>query len=218
MTILCLEGASAVGKTTVCTLLQVEHGFVRIPEVNELFVRSAHEAPFWYFERQVERWRMAHAISSSGRIAVLDGDPFQPLWYNGIFAQDAAQSMPDTLAFYRAHVEQGSLRVPDMYYVLTATEQVLRTRKAADPSRSRRNFDKHLQLVAPQLAYFNAVKDAAPGRVRVLQADDARQCAEAIARDAVAVTQHNASTSLFEAMAAFVRSGKLRDTHRTPHP
>ncbi len=212
MTILCLEGPSAVGKTTVCTLLQVEHGFERIPEVNELFVRSAHEPLFWYFERQVERWRMAHAISSSGRIAVLDGDPFQPLWYNAIFAQHAAQSMPDTLAFYREQVERGSLRVPDKYYVLTATQQQLRARKSADTSRSRRNFDKHLQLVAPQLAWFTALKELAPGCVSILQADDAQGLAGAIGRDALAVTQHNASARLFEAMAALAQG-----IHPSPH-
>ncbi len=212
MTILCLEGPSAVGKTTVCRLLEADHGFVRIAEVNEHFVRGPHEPPFWYFERQVERWRMAQTISSAGGVAVLDGDPFQPLWYNAIFAQHAAQSMTDTLAFYRAQVEQGSLRVPDKYYVLTATPQQLHARKAADTSRSRRNFDKHLQLVAPQLDWFTALNDVAPGCVSILQADDAQGLADAIGRDALAVTQHNASARLFEAMAALAQG-----IHPSPH-
>ena len=149
---------------------------------------------------------MAQTISSAGGIAVLDGDPFQPLWYNAIFAQHAAQSMTDTLAFYRAQVEQGSLRVPDKYYVLTATPQQLRARKAGDTSRSRRNFDKHLQLVAPQLAYFRAVQDTAPDRVRFLQADDVRQTADAIARDAVAAPRDESSSRAFQTMVGFVQS------------
>ncbi len=206
MTILCLEGASAVGKTTVCRLLEADHGCVRIAEVNEHFVRGPHEPPFWYFERQVERWRMAHTISSAGGIAVLDGDPFQPLWYNWIFAQDAAQSMPDTLAFYRAHMARGTLGLPDRYFVLMSSEDALRARKAADASRSRRNFDKHLQLVAPQLAYFRAVQDTAPDRVRFLQADDVRQTADAIARDAVAAPRDESSARAFQTMVGFVQS------------
>jgi len=211
MTILCIEGPSAVGKTTVCRVLEDEHGFVRIAEVNEHFVRGPHEPPFWYFERQVERWRMAQTISSAGGIALLDGDALQPLWYNWIFSQDAAQSMPDTLAFYRTQIEHGSLGLPDRYFVLMSSEDALRARKAADASRSRRNFDRHLQLVAPQLAYFRAVQDTAPDRVRFLQADDVRQTADAIAREALAAPRDESSARAFETMATFV-SG----THPSP--
>ncbi len=211
MTILCIEGPSAVGKTTVCRVLEDDHGFVRIAEVNEHFIRGPHEPPFWYFERQVGRWRMAQTISSAGGIALLDGDPLQPLWYNWIFAQDAAQSMPDTLAFYRAHMARGTLGLPDRYFVLMSSEDALRARKAADASRSRRNFDRHLQLVAPQLAYFRAVQDTEPDRVRFLQADDVRQTADAIAREALAAPRDEASARAFEAMAGFV-SG----THPSP--
>jgi hypothetical protein len=216
MTILCIEGPSAVGKTTVCRLLEADHGFVRIAEVNEHFVRGPHEAPLWYFERQVERWRMAQTISSAGGVALLDGDALQPLWYNWIFAQDAAQSMADTLVFYRAHMERGTLGLPDRYFVLISSEDALRARKAADASRTRRNFDRHLQLIAPQLAYFSAMQDTAPDRVRLLQADDVRQTADAIAREAVAAPRDESSARAFEAMAAFVSGTHPSPSRRLP--
>lgn len=59
MAIICLEGASAVGKTTT------SHEFARmkntyiVPEVNLLFERPKSETNTWYLERQVDRWQIA---------------------------------------------------------------------------------------------------------------------------------------------------------------
>ncbi len=52
---------------------------------------------------------------------------------------------------------------------LTASEEQLRERRAADASRSRRNFDKHLRMAGPLLRYFCALSEAAPGRVAVVE-------------------------------------------------
>lgn len=206
MTIICIEGPSAVGKTTVCQILEDSYGFTRIPEVNELYIRSQNEAPFWYFERQLNRWERARDISLSGGIAVLDGDPFQPIWYNWIFMESGIQSIPDTLGFYREQVQRGAIRVPDKYYVLTASEEVIRKRKDSDLRRLRRNFDKHLGLVAPQLTFFRALDVAAPALVTFLEADDARRIAKGIASARVQVNDARFYANAFAAMTEFVQS------------
>jgi hypothetical protein len=40
----------------------------------------------------------------------------------------------------------------------------------ATPPRTRRHFEQHLRLVAPQRRYFEALAAAAPGRVLILDA------------------------------------------------
>ena len=56
MPLVCFEGPSAVGKTTLARQLANTLGATVIPEVAMLFSRPADPPPTWYFERQVERW------------------------------------------------------------------------------------------------------------------------------------------------------------------
>ena len=172
MTIICLEGASAVGKSTTCQYLADHCGFSRIPEVNELFERPVTPASNWYLCRQVERWQMAETVSAAGGQAVLDGDPFQPLWYNWIFNELDLQPVEDVIEFYRSAIQAEDIRFPDRYFLLTAPEEVLRVRTQNDKSRSRRNFDMHLRLIRPQINYFKQMNLIERGRVKQLIADE----------------------------------------------
>ncbi|HEY9650862.1 MAG TPA: AAA family ATPase, partial [Coleofasciculaceae cyanobacterium] len=85
MPLICLEGASAVGKTTTSKALAERYGAYIVPEVNQLFQPPTPEPIYWYFERQVERWTLAQSQLKNHDLVVLDGDPFQPLWYNWAF-------------------------------------------------------------------------------------------------------------------------------------
>jgi len=49
MSIICLEGASAVGNT-ICNLMEEKFSYIRIPEVNELFIRQKSEGKNWYLK------------------------------------------------------------------------------------------------------------------------------------------------------------------------
>jgi deoxyadenosine/deoxycytidine kinase len=53
MTLICLEGPSAVGKTTTSKALADHYAAYIIPEVNQLFERPTPEPTYWYFERQL---------------------------------------------------------------------------------------------------------------------------------------------------------------------
>lgn len=165
MTILCIEGPSAAGKTTLARALVQRIGAVAVPEVNQLFQRRPDEAPGWYLERQLDRWRLACEADAAGKVAVLDGDVLQPLWYGWTYGFPQPHPLPDLLAFYRPLMASGDLGMPHAYVVLECPADELLRRRQADPTRSRRNFERHLQLVGPQSAYFMGMEQACPGLV-----------------------------------------------------
>ena len=168
--IVCLEGPSAVGKTTTCRALEDQLGAFVVPEVNALFERPHAASDDWYLERQVDRHLMAEKALKSHPFAVLDGDVFQPFWYNWSFGFQGWQSLESLNRFYRPLIVQGSLRFPDAYFHLVVGEEELRRRKEADTSRSRRGFDNHLCLMDTQPSYFAAMTECAPGLVHTVQA------------------------------------------------
>lgn len=181
--IVCLEGASAVGKTTACRALQERLGAVIIPEVNVLYERPTPEPADWYLERQADRWGKARQAAETNIAAVLDGDPFQPLWYNWSFDFQQRQGLDHLKRFFRPLVAEGILSFPDRYYLLVISESKLRRRKEADTTRSRRNFESHLRLRDTQRRYFDAMASLSPDRVRVIEAETVQGTFDQIAQD-----------------------------------
>lgn len=168
MPVICFEGPSAVGKTTTATAFANGEGALVVPEVNELYRRPPNPPPDWYLERQVDRWKRANSHAQSGGLAVLDGDPFQPLWYNWAYRFVGREGVDVLERFYRPLIVGGELGFPDLYIVLGASVEALHERKAGDATRRRRNFEKHLELIGPQARYFRAMQMAAPSLVRFL--------------------------------------------------
>jgi hypothetical protein len=158
MPIICFEGASAAGKTSVSKYLSENFNAHIIPEVNLLFQRTPNETKFWYFEKQVERWELAVKSAKNYQIVILDGDPFQPLWYNWAYNFDVLQSLESVAGFYREKLADGKIAFPDKYFILTVNNDDLRKRKINDASRTRKNFERHLQFIKPQLAFFSFIK------------------------------------------------------------
>ena len=168
--IICLEGPSAVGKTTTCSALVEHNNAYVVPEVNALFERPAQAPADWYLERQVERWEIAQQHSANDRLVVLDGDVFQPLWYNWSFGFAEYQPLDTLSAFYRPRIEAGLIGFPDHYVHLFIDENELRLRKEADQTRTRRGFDSHLRLLQTQPRYFEMLAGLMPGRVHSIEA------------------------------------------------
>ncbi len=169
--IICLEGPSAAGKTATCQALMEQGNADTIPEVNALFPRPANEAPEWYLECQTARWEIAQRQSRLGKVALLDGDPFQPLWYNWAYDFHHCQSLDVLCAFFRPRIAAGLMGFPDRYVYLLADEAELRRRKEADKTRTRRNFETHLRLIKAQSRYFEEMVRLVPGKVQRIEAE-----------------------------------------------
>ncbi len=102
------------------------------------------------------------------------GPSHKGLWYNWVYSADGWPGLEIVAPLYRSHLEHGTIAVPDLYVVLTATEAQLRQRKANDSGRRRRRFEKHLRLIEAQRRYFSALQEVAPGRVLIV--DTTIQC------------------------------------------
>ncbi|HEX8213014.1 MAG TPA: hypothetical protein VF584_22755 [Longimicrobium sp.] len=201
MPIVCLEGPSAVGKTATASALAAAGACV-VPEVNEIFPRPAAEAPDWYLERQVERWTMA---ARAPALAILDGDPFQPLWYNWSYGFDGRQSLDELAAFYRPRILRGDIGFPNLYVILGAPADALRARKEGDAKRRRHGFDAHLLFIRPQRRYFAAMQSFAPARVRFAGARDVAETVRLVSAAARMAVREERPAELFDHMVEWLR-------------
>jgi hypothetical protein len=205
--IICLEGASAAGKTTLSHALAARTGAAVIAEVWALFERPSPEPPMWYLERQVERWRFAVESVGKHGLSILDGDPFQPLWYGWTYGFIEPHTLSMVISFYHDAIAAGSLAFPDRYILLAVAEPELRARKQGDTSRLRRNFAKHVSLLRHQPRYFATMNKISPGLAYVL---DAGAPVTPLAETAIAAIRsvHRAedSLTLLEHLADWLRT------------
>jgi deoxyadenosine/deoxycytidine kinase len=206
MTIVCFEGPSAVGKTTSAQVLRASNGIEVVPDVAALFGRPSDESADWYLERQVERWQLAlrHSVD---RDVVLDGDPFQPLWYNWTYDFEGWHSLDQLQAFYRPRLARNELAFPDLYVLFRASVSTLRQRKSSDTTRSRRNFEHHLKFIEPQQKYFAVMEQLAPGLVLGVSSDIVAENVSAVAQALSARRTRPDSVAVFDGLINWLRAG-----------
>ena len=194
-----------MGKTTLAAALARETGAAVVPEPDAAGAPPIPESAAWFLERHAAQWQRARALTATAPLVVIDGDPFKGLWFNWVYAEAGWPGVDVLEPLYRAHLARGTLACPDLYVVLGATEAQLRERRAGDLTRTRRNFDRHLRLVAPQQRYFTALKAADPARVLLLDAS-ARAALPGAVREALAHLPAGApdSARLLAHMAAYV--------------
>lgn len=167
--VVCLEGPSAVGKTALAWALARGCGAAVVPELDAAGAPPPGRSASWFVERHAAQYQLARDLAARAPFSLLDGDPFKGLWYNRVYAAEGWEGVEAVAPLYRAQVEAGALAFPDLYVLLTATEEQLRERRAGDPARRRRNFEKHLRLAGPLLDYFREMSEAAPGRVAIVE-------------------------------------------------
>jgi deoxyadenosine/deoxycytidine kinase len=199
MPILCLEGASAVGKSTTCKELSKRYGAFVVEEVAFLFRKpnlEDHELVQWLLERQVERWKIAVNKLNDHDLVILDGDHFK-IWYSWIYGFQS-ENLDFFKSYFRNLILSKDIGFPDSYVVLTINEEELRRRKANDLTRKRGNFEKHLRLIEPQIRFFRAINQYMPDYIQFIEASSIEHNVENI--DTKLQFEGKYSTELFDYM------------------
>lgn len=205
--IVCLEGPSAVGKTTLAAALVGECGAALVPELDATGAPPARQSASWFVDRHTAQWQVALQLAAAAPLVVLDGDPFKGLWYNWIYADEGLESVDVVAQFYRARIERGTLAFPSLYVALTATEEQLRQRRAADPTRTRHNFERHIVMLRPLRRYFAALREVAPGHVELVNTDAREELVGRVLRALERLpSEPPDSAKLLDHMAAWLRS------------
>ena len=203
--IICLEGPSAVGKTTLARTLGLVHGAAIVPELDAAGAPPPSHAEPWFSDRHAERWRRARELEASAPLVVMDGDPLKGLWYNWIHADAGWPGVDVIEPRYRSQIEDGTLGVPALYVYLDATDAQLRQRRADDPTRQRRGFDGNLRALGPQRRYFAALDAADPGRVAFVDTSSQDGLAERVMVLARGARESEDPVALVRAIAGWVQ-------------
>jgi hypothetical protein len=204
--IICLEGPSAAGKTTLARALGAVHGAAVVPELDATGAPPPERAEPWFAERHAGRWMHALKLASTAPLVVMDCDPLKGLWYNWMHAADGWPGVDVVEPLYRARIERGELGFPARYVYLDASEAQLRRRRADDPTRQRRGFEKNVRTLVAQRRYFAALDSADPGRVAFMDTADRETLADRVARSiARARTSGRDDVGLLGEIARWVR-------------
>jgi hypothetical protein len=205
--VICLEGVSAVGKTTLARALAAECGAAVVPELDGTGAPPIASAEPWFTERHAERWRQARALRAGAPFVVVDCDPLKGLWYNWMHAEQGWPDVDVVGPLYREHVQRGSLGFPDLYVFLDATEAQLWARREGDATRTRGGFASHLRTRAAHRRYFAALQEAAPERVAFVDTHDRTTLMDRVAALVPALPSGPPdSHDLLERMIAWVRT------------
>ncbi|WP_042148023.1 AAA family ATPase [Paucisalibacillus sp. EB02] len=209
MTIICLEGASAVGKTTTAKELSKISNTYIVPEVNLLFERPKDETKTWYLERQLDRWQIARDKQSEYDIVILDGDLFQPLSYNWSFDfKIFNQSLDFIYEFYRKEISKGRIKFPDKYFYLYTSHHKLIYRKENDKTRKRGNFEKHLEIIEPHKRYYEALNQIKPQFVHLMEANKIEENIKVIMDNLPFSTQNHISENVLDHIVEWLKKNK----------
>ena len=156
-------------------------------------------------------------MSGGAPFVVIDCDPLKGLWYNWMHAEEGWPQIDVVGALYREQFHGDALDFPDLYVFLDATEATLWARRNADPTRSRRGFQKHVHRLNSHRHYFRALQAASPARVRFLETTDRASLPSRVHALIEAVPAAGGDTlALLEEMIRWIDSHTPVDAVRPP--
>jgi hypothetical protein len=166
--IVVVEGPSGAGKTTWCRA----HGgrfalLEELPDHTTVPSEPEARARFWV-ERNVARWKHVVWRTQRDGLVVVDVDPFKlhyvwTLWRTGQVSESEWDLQREVS---RGAFSAGHYALADLYLVSDIDEVTLRARRDADPTRTRRSFERHVFLRDSLLRWHRAIDELEPGRVR----------------------------------------------------
>ena len=165
--IVVVDGPSGAGKTTWCRRYGGANALLEVlPDHASVPTEAEAAARFWV-ERNVARWNAVLDLERRTGLAIVDTDPFKlhfvwTKWRTGsaterewVLQRDAARE-----AFARDRYA-----LADLFLVSDISMDELYRRRAGDATRTRRNFDVHVQLRDSLLGWYRAIDALEPGRV-----------------------------------------------------
>jgi hypothetical protein len=161
-----VEGISAAGKTTWC---HRHAAHLTIPETGpcddapDPALDPVGAACFWV-EQGALRYMAACAMERSRGIAVCDTDPLKlhyvwSLWQIGVASE---RHWREQCAATRDAIANARLGFADIYLVKRIEPLLARQQRDLDPTRSRRNFNLHVKLHDPLMAWYRTMEKVLP--------------------------------------------------------
>ncbi|MBV7259186.1 hypothetical protein [Erythrobacter crassostreae] len=201
--IIVTEGISAAGKTTFSRQFGEGRWLPEMPVKAERPWQSAsaeEHAVFWA-DHNAARFQMALDIERKHGFGVCDTDPLK-IHYSWCM-EKAGFDWPDHFALAAIEVRQRMaerrLGFADLYLVKQIDDDVARAQKENDNSRRRDNFEEHLALQPHLIAWFAALSDVVPDRVR-WSFPEVKELSNEIAKRASERGPHRYDTSVFDAL------------------
>lgn len=190
--IIVVEGLSAVGKTTLLRRMSAaqvvaEAGAAPDPgEGNRAPASTDRETRRFWVDRQTHRWHQLLDIERRYGRAYADTDPIKLHYAFGLamIGARARDAFDGECEATREAMGAERLGFADHVVLLSASPEVLAARKAADATRSRRNFGLHARLGLSLDAYYATLERLRPGLVHRVELGEDTQ-----AEDAHAVIQ-----------------------------
>jgi hypothetical protein len=167
--IIVIEGVSACGKSTWCgshPAAQVVPETGRVRGAPDGLADPLGAAAFWT-DRNADRWAAACAVEQAQGLAICDTDPLKLhyAWCLWRIGADTEERWLTELRAARAAITQRRVGLADAWFVKQIEPDVARRQRAGDPTRRRSNFETHLRMQAPLMAWYQAISEAMPGRV-----------------------------------------------------
>ena len=165
--IIVVEGPSGAGKTTWCRTHGGQYALLEsLPDHATVPTDPQAAARFWV-DRNVARWHEVLEREARDGLVIVDTDPFKlhyvwSLWRTGQ-ATDLEWTLQRDAA--REAFAAGRYALADVLLVADVDAGTLRARRAADTTRTRRNFEVHVKLRDTTISWYRAIDRLEPGRV-----------------------------------------------------
>ncbi|WP_442600510.1 hypothetical protein [Paenibacillus sp. KN14-4R] len=171
---ICIEGPSAVGKTTLCTRLQHEYDAFIIQEtiVKPIQGYSPREQAIYYLNRELARYKLSEEVNESHSLVVYDTDPFKSLWFNWAFSYIDCLSLEELDDYYRKKMINKELSFLDLYIILKADDVELTQRRDNDLTRDRSEYEWVKQANEYRTYYYKYIESISPGSVVFIEAQN----------------------------------------------
>ena len=165
--IVVIEGPSGAGKTTWCIRYGGANALLESLPDHATVPTDVQPAARYWVERNVARWAEVLELERGNGTVIVDTDPLKlhyvwSRWRTGSATEREWLVQRDAA---RDAFSKGRYALADLVLVSDIPMDELRRRRDNDPTRTRRNFDVHVQLRDSLLAWYRAIDALDPGRV-----------------------------------------------------